>query len=88
MGKSELLTLDLAFVIEAEEEPELPERLLAVVRLHKLNMDMVPEMEDWESGCSTMNVVNVLSAGDDEDTQTTRTRREKAMTANSYIMEV
>ena len=38
MGKSELLTVDLAFVLEATNEVELPERLLAVVRLHKVGV--------------------------------------------------
>ena len=35
---SRSITVDLAFVIEGQEEGELPERLLCGVRLHRLNL--------------------------------------------------
>ena len=33
-----LITLDLAFMLHADDEAELPERLLGVVRLHRLKL--------------------------------------------------
>lgn len=35
------LIIDLAFVIEAQEEHELPERLMASVRFHKLDLNQI-----------------------------------------------
>ena len=32
------ITLDLAFMLHADDEAELPERLLGVVRLHRLKL--------------------------------------------------
>ena len=32
------VVIDLAFVIEGQHESELPERLLAAVRLHRINL--------------------------------------------------
>ena len=63
MGKAELLEVDLAFVIEAAEARECPEQILAVVRLHKLDMKKAPMLEDWKA-----HTVNLFggAAGTDE----------------------
>lgn len=38
-GYSKMLVLDLAFVLQGEEEEELPERLLGCVRLQHVDLD-------------------------------------------------
>jgi len=40
-GASNTVILDLAFLIEAQEEDELPERILGVIRVSKLNLSEV-----------------------------------------------
>ena len=37
------LVIDLAFVIEAQDEHELPERLMASVRFHKLDLSRIKQ---------------------------------------------
>jgi len=40
------LVLDLAFVIEAVDRPELPERIFGAVRIHRVDPDKAPDLED------------------------------------------
>lgn len=62
MGKADLLEVDLAFVIEAKEVSELPEQILAVVRLHKLDMRKAPTLEGWKA-----HTVNLFAGRGDEE---------------------
>jgi hypothetical protein len=47
VGKADVVTVDLGFVIEAEEDEHLPEHMLGVVRLHHLNMKSAPTHSQW-----------------------------------------
>ena len=60
MGKAQLLEVDLAFVIEATEGRECPEQILAVVRLHKLDMKKAPMLDDWKA-----HTVNLFGGNED-----------------------
>jgi len=52
VGKSDVVTVDLGFVIEgSEEEGTLPEQILGLFRLHHLNMKACPEHEAWGRQC-------------------------------------
>ncbi|MES1908730.1 MAG: hypothetical protein MHM6MM_001606 [Cercozoa sp. M6MM] len=42
------VTMDLVFIIEGQEEDELPERVLGGVRFHKLDFDSAPSLETWQ----------------------------------------
>lgn len=45
--KADMVTVDLGFVIEAQEDEHLPEHMLGVVRLHHLNMGSAPTRSQW-----------------------------------------
>jgi hypothetical protein len=47
VGKADVVTVDLGFVIEAQEDKHLPEHMLGVVRLHHLNMKSAPTHSQW-----------------------------------------
>ena len=42
---SQRLVIDVAFVIEGQQESELPERLLGGVRIHRINVDTAAALE-------------------------------------------
>lgn len=48
VGKADVVTVDLGFVIEARADEHLPERMLGVVRLHHLNMKTAPTHSGWD----------------------------------------
>ncbi len=47
VGKADVVTVDLGFVIEAREDEHLPEHMLGMARLHHLNMKLVPTHSQW-----------------------------------------
>ena len=47
MGKADVVTVDLGFVIEAREDENLPEHMLVAVCFHHLNMKSVPTHSQW-----------------------------------------
>ena len=47
VGKSDLITVDLSFFIEGQDESKLPEQALAMVRLHHVNMKKTYTNTDW-----------------------------------------
>jgi hypothetical protein len=52
VGKADVVTVDLGFVIEGnEEDGHLPEQMLGLVRLHHLNMKMAPTHSQWRRKC-------------------------------------
>jgi hypothetical protein len=48
VGKADAVTVDLGFVIEGQVDGHLPEQMLGVVRLHRLNMQMAPTHSQWK----------------------------------------
>ena len=52
VGKSDVVTVDLGFVIEgSEEDGTLPEQMLGLFRLHHLNMKTCLTHEAWGRQC-------------------------------------
>ena len=47
VGKADAVTVDLGFVIEAQEDEHLPEHMLGLVRLHHLHMKSAPTHSQW-----------------------------------------
>ena len=47
VGKADVVTVNLGFVIEAREDEHLPEHMIGVVRLHHLNMKSAPTHSQW-----------------------------------------
>jgi hypothetical protein len=47
VGKSDLITVDLSFFIEGQDESKLPEQALAMVRLHHVNMKKTYTNTEW-----------------------------------------
>ena len=48
VGKADVVTVDIGFVIEGnEEDGHLPERILGLFRLHHLNMKKAPTQSQW-----------------------------------------
>jgi len=50
VGKAELVTVDLGFVIEAQED----EQMLGLIRFHHLNMKTAPTHSQWKRNKNTM----------------------------------
>mmetsp|Transcript_10060 Transcript_10060/g.16764 ORF Transcript_10060/g.16764 Transcript_10060/m.16764 type:complete len:216 (+) Transcript_10060:146-793(+) len=46
---TKLVSIDLAFVLQGENEAELPERILGCLRFYKLDVAGAPPSEEWES---------------------------------------
>jgi hypothetical protein len=47
VGKADLVTVDLGFVIEGQEDGHLPEQMLGLIRYHHLNMSEAPTRSQW-----------------------------------------
>lgn len=47
VGKADMVTVDLGFVIEGQEESFLPEQMLSLIRLHHLEMKKASTIEEW-----------------------------------------
>ncbi len=48
VGKADVVTVDLGFVVEGQDETHLPEQMLGMVRLHHLNMKEAPTHSQWK----------------------------------------
>ncbi|GMI01143.1 hypothetical protein TrVE_jg7616 [Triparma verrucosa] len=83
MGKSDLLTVDLAFLIEGQTEEELPESLLAVVRLHHLKMGLAPTITEWDETQRARR-----PAWETEDDFNQSGEGGEILTGNSYLIDV
>ncbi|GMH56196.1 hypothetical protein TrLO_g5426 [Triparma laevis f. longispina] len=81
MGKSEDVTVDLAFVIEGQNEEELPEKLLAVVRLHELRMGLAPTITEWDETNAARG-----PAWKDDDSRGNGAGR--ILPGNSYLIDI
>ena len=46
-GKSDIISVDLCFLVEAQESEELPEQILASLRLHHIKVKSCPTFEEW-----------------------------------------
>lgn len=46
---TQIVSVDLAFVLQGENEEELPERVLFAVRFHHLNVPKAPSYDAWEN---------------------------------------
>ena len=53
VGKADVVAVDIGFVIEGQVDEHLPEQMLGLVRLHRLNMQMAPTHSQWNQELST-----------------------------------
>ena len=83
MGRSDLLTVDLAFLVEGQTEEELPESLLAVVRLHHLKMGLAPTITEWDETQRARR-----PAWETEDDFNQSGEEGGILTGNSYLIDV
>ena len=53
VGKADAVAIDIGFVIEGQVDGHLPEQMLGLVRLHRLNMQTAPTHSQWNQEIST-----------------------------------
>jgi hypothetical protein len=63
VGKSAAVDVDFAFIIESLEEAELPEVVLAMVRMHKFDTSFAPTASEWKEKQRSI----IMRKNDDEE---------------------
>ena len=84
----QMLTVDLAFVLEGQTQAELPERLLAVVRLHELSMSLSPTITQWEESIATKKPTWLGGGGEKEQESDDDNSYKGIVAGSSYLIDV